>query len=1029
LYVKNCMIWLIAAVFVGPLAALADEPVDYAREIKPILKARCFKCHGAAEQESDLRLDTAAKAIEGGISGPAIVAKDSRASLLVQAIEGDSDDVSAMPPEEAGPRLTDAQIDLIRRWIDQGAPHPLDEKATDAIARDHSHWAFQPLARPDLPTTITQGETHNAIDRFILARLQAAGLEPSPAANRHTLIRRLCLDLLGLPPTAIAVNEFVDDQRPDAYGRLVERLLASPRYGERWGRHWLDLARYADSDGYTNDVARVIWPYRDWVIDAFNRDLPFDAFTVHQLAGDLLPAATTNQIVATGFHRNTQRNREGGSDAEQYRVESIIDRVSTTGVVFLGLTLGCARCHDHKFDPTSQREFYQLFAFLNNQDEPQLTVPRAGPAHDQLLEIRQRIASQNKQLKERETAIDAGLAVWEAKQTTASSTAVQWRIVSPKSISSSGDSTLQLLPDNSILVGGKIEAPDTYYVSLDHDLPRVSAIRLEVMTHKSLPGGGPGWAGNGNFIIHEIEIASVPDSDAIPALPLDFARAESDHSQPRFPIAHAVDGDKNTGWAINLKPGAAGSIHTNRTAYLVLDEPRTRDDASHIRISLRHYDRKYLVGRFRLSVTDAAPELVTASSLDDLSELLAIPRKKRSKDQQAKVVTGFRQNDSRWASLSQELAQLRAKEKKLAAAATVTTLIMRERSKPRETFVHIRGDFLRPGKQVISDVPDWLHPLPKKEGALNRLDLAHWLTSPANPLTPRVTVNRAWQQLFGRGLVETENDFGLQSTPPSHPQLLDWLAVEFVESGWQVKQLHRLIVSSATYRQSSHVRADLVEQDPGNRLLARQNRLRLEAEAIRDSALAAAGILSTAMKGPSVFPPQPDGVMKMTRNPNRKWVVSTGENRYRRGLYTYFWRSTPHPFLKLFNAPESNTTCTRRDRSNTPLQALTLLNDESFYEAAQAFAVRILRETDSADPGKRIAFAFITGLGRSPTTAEAAAMRELLSDELAEPDLGAQLQRFGPAMSLPAGVDTRQLAAWTSVARVLLNTDEFITRE
>ncbi len=825
------------------------------------------------------------------------------------------------------------------------------------------------------------------------------------------------------------VAEFLADSQPGAYERLVERLLASPRYGERWGRHWLDLARYADSDGYTNDVARVMWPYRDWVIDAFNQDLPFDAFTVQQFAGDLLPQATTDQIVATGFHRNTQQNREGGSDAEQYRVEAIVDRVSTTGVVFLGLTLGCARCHDHKFDPTSQREFYQLFAFLNNQDEPKLTVPRAVPEHAELLAVRTQLAAQRKLLKAFEAESVSRFEAWEAKHSRAAPPQVTWTVASEGDAVSAGGATLTRLPDSSILVGGSLPDTDTYTIALDTDLSGITAIRLEVLTHDSLPGGGPGWASNGNFVLNEIEIASVGGAGSGSRRTLAIARAEADHAQPEFPITDAIDGVDKTGWAINLKPGAPGSIHTNRTAVLVLDQPWSGEDGSRLEVVLHHHNKSYLVGRFRLAVTSAESEFLSAGPERELATLLSIPKEKRSPEQQAKLVSLYHQRNPIWAGHTQRLVELEAQEKQLAAAATVTTLVMRERTEPRPTHVHIRGDFLRPGKQVHADVPGWLHPLPEAKEKRNRLALARWLTSAENPLTPRVTVNRVWQQLFGKGLVETENDFGLQSSPPSHPRLLDWLAAEFVESGWQVKQLHRLIVNSATYRQASHTRADLLERDPHNRLLGRQNRLRLEAEAIRDSALAAAGVLSTTLKGPSVFPPQPAGVMTMTRNPNRKWNVSAGEDRYRRGLYTYFWRSTPHPFLKLFNAPESNTTCTRRDRSNTPLQALTLLNDEAFFEAAQALAVRILREAPSADPAKQVAFAFTTSLGRLPTEAEAAAIGQLLAAELAEPAPDDAPQRFAPARNLPPGVDTQHLTAWTTVARVLLNIDEFITRE
>ncbi len=738
--------WL-AFAFAAPLAVADDQPVDYVRDVKPILQANCYKCHGPDEQESDLRLDTGRLAIDGGVSGRAIVPGDSGKSLLYLAISGESDDVIRMPPEDEAEALTATQVALIRRWIDSGAKLPADEQPAPSRAEKRKHWSFQPIAPPAVPEVQEIGWANNAIDRFIQSKLEEHGLQPSAEADRVTLIRRLSLDLIGIPPTIEDVDAFVADERPDAYERLVDRLLGSPRYGERWARHWLDQARYADSDGYTNDVAREMWLYRDWVIDALNRDLPFDQFTIEQIAGDLLEKPTTEQQIATGFHRNTQHNREGGSDAEQYRVERVVDRVSTTGVVWLGLTLGCARCHDHKFDPISQREFYEMLAFFNSQDEPQITVGLVSQAN---------------------------------------------------------------------------------------------------------PGEKP---------------------------------------------------------------------------------------------------------------------------------------------------------------------------------PTTTTLVVRERPQPRETYVHIRGDFLRKGKRVTPNTPAALTSRANDDDSPSRLEFARWLVAADNPLTPRVTANRHWQYFFGKGIVETENDFGTQGTPPSHPELLDWLAAEFVQSGWSAKQLHRLIVTSATYRQSSAMRSDLEEVDPNNTLLARQNRMRLEAESIRDSALAAAGLLSGKMKGPSVFPPQPDGVMKMTRNPNRKWETSRGDDRYRRGLYTYFWRSTPHPFLKLFNAPDSNVTCTRRDRSNTPLQSLTLLNDETFVEAAQSLAVRTLRELPAADDAERLNAIFQYCLSRRPTVAEAAALAELLAAELSDATGVKEQARFQAAASLPSQVDAQTLAAWTTVARALLNLDEFITRE
>jgi len=698
------------------------------------------------------------------------------------------------------------------------------------------HWSFQPIVRHETPDVANANRVRTPIDAFVLRRLEAAHLAPSPEADRETLIRRLSLDLLGLPPTIEAVAAFVNDSSTDAYERLVDRLLASPHYGERQARHWLDVARYADSNGYTIDGPRSIWKYRDWVVDAFNRDLPFDEFTIHQLAGDLLHEATTEQIVATGFHRNTLTNEEGGTDKEQFRVEAVVDRVSTTGTAFLGLTIGCARCHDHKYDPITQREFYQLFAFFNGADEPQweLPTPEEGQARE---------------------AFRGQLAALQAK----------------------------------------LDAHDAAF------------------------------------------LAALPEWEA----------------------------------------------------------------------SLAEEQRAKLPG--------------------DVAAVLRKPHAERSNDERDKLAAEYRKTDSTRGALEQEIAKLKKTE-----PSVTTALVVRERDEPRATHIMIRGDFLRPGREVEPGVPAVLPQLSVEsaEGAArrpNRLDFARWLVDTRNPLTARVTVNRLWQQLFGRGIVETENDFGTQGTPPTHPELLDWLASEFVANGWSYKALVRLLVTSAVYRQSSDGRPELPDIDPHNRLWARQARLRLEAEAVRDSALAASGLLSTKIGGPSVFPPQPAGVMALAQV-NRPWEVSTGEDRYRRALYTYFWRSTPHPFLKTFDAPDANTTCTRRNRSNTPLQALTLLNDEAFVECAQALAARVLAEA-SVDDAQRIDCLMRICLSRRPTQYELMRLGKLLGQLEAE-DSGVEIAKpISDRARPPASVDPATWSAWTSVARVVLNLDEFITRE
>jgi mono/diheme cytochrome c family protein len=792
-------------VTLGLLAAQAraEGPDDYARLVKPILARHCVSCHGEGKPKGGLRLDTAALAVEGGNSGPAVVPGKAEESQLYLVLV-DRGDVQRMPLRK--PPLLEAEIAAIRAWIDAGAPMPKDEVPSVAP----THWAFVPPRRPEPPAIRDATRARNPIDRFIFAPLERDGLAPSPEADRVTLARRVHLDLVGLPPTPQEVDAFLADAAPDAYERLVDRLLASPHFGERWARPWLDLARYADSNGYSIDAPRSIWKYRDWVIDAINRDLPFDQFAVEQLAGDLLPGSTLDQKVATGFHRNTPINQEGGIDPEQFRIESVIDRVNTTGTAFLGLTVGCCQCHDHKYDPISQREYFQFFAFFNDSDEPDL--PIATPEE---LARRAKV----------EAEVDAFLLAARAK-------------------------------DPSLA-----EAQKTWEASLD-------------------------------------------------------------------------------------MAGRQKQSEAFRNAMNVAFEARDEGQKS---IAFEAF-------------VDQAPA--------------------------AKK-------------LRQEVAAMRKKAPK-----PVTTMVVRERAKPRDTRLFIKGDFTRLGDPVAPGVPRVLPPLAPRSGRADRLDLARWIVDPANPLTARVAVNRIWQVYFGRGLVETENDFGTQGAAPSHPELLDWLATEFAANGWGVKAIHRLIVTSNTYRQASTVSPDQSASDPENRRLARQSRLRLEAELIRDAALCASGLLTPTVGGPSVFPPQPDGVMSLGQV-RREWVASEGPERYRRGLYTYFWRGTPHPSLVAFDAPDATRACTRRMRSNTPLQALALLNDKASIEFAQALAARVLREGPSDSAG-RLALAFRLALSRTPTDGELRRLANLLEDAKAadpEPE------------------------AWTTVARVLLNLDEFITRE
>ena len=792
-----------------------DDPVDYLNEIKPLLARHCVVCHGADKPRAKLRLDTAAAARNGGISGPALIPGAPDESLVLLAVL-DDDRASRMPLKR--PPLSTEEVEKLRGWIQQGAHAPAEESPSSP-PDPSEHWSFLPITRKAPPAVRAAAWCRTPIDRFILERLERESITPSPEADRATLIRRVSLDLIGLLPRPEEVVDFARDPRPDAYERLVDRLLASPHYGERWARPWLDLARYADSNGYSIDAPRTIWPYRDWVIQSLNADMPFDQFSTQQLAGDLVANASLETRIATGFHRNTPINQEGGIDREQFRVESIVDRANTTATAFLGLTIACAQCHDHKYDPISQKEYYQLFAFFNNCDEPDLPVAKP------------------EQVAQRD-AVDQGIA--------------------------------------------KL---------IDRLWEEDAALRSQAK---------------------EWELA------------LDMAGRQKQSQAVR--------------------------------------------------------------------------------------EAFDIPFDNRPDDKQRVVFEAFLDQARVARSHKRRIDAMRA-----TAPRIVSTMVVQERQKkPRVTHFLKSGDFTRPGDVVSAGVPRVLPPLEDRAQPPTRLDLARWLFAPEHPLTSRVAVNRMWQAFFGRGLVETENDFGTQGAPPSHPELLDWLACAFRDSGFSQKQMHRLIVLSAVYRQSSRTRADLAERDPNNALLARQSRLRLEAEAIRDSALVASGLLTSAIGGPSVFPPQPLGVMDLGQM-RREWHADTGPNRYRRCLYTFVWRATPHPMFSVFDAPDPARSCTRRERSNTPLQALVLLNDVAFVECAQALADRMIASNAKSDE-ERIALGFQLCLSRTPAPDEVAQLLTLLK--------GIRGRIEGESRN-----DDKNRAAWLVIARVLLNLDEFMTRE
>ena len=843
------------------LPPAANHTVDFITHVRPMLE-RCVPCHGPAQQMNGLRLDARQAALKGGYSGPVILPGKSAESPLILRLASEKEGFR-MPP--VGPALALDEIGVLRAWIDQGARWPQSSdpavQETKVAAKQSTHWAFQPIHRLGEPVVRQTAWVRNAIDRFVLAKLEAEGISPSPEAGKITLIRRLSFDLIGLPPSPEQVRDFLRDDSPEAYEALVDRLLESPHYGEKWARHWLDLARYADSDGYEKDWPRpYAWRWRHWVINALNDDMPFDQFTLRQIAGDLLPHPTVEGHVATGFHRNTLTNREGGVNEEQTRFEEVVDRANTVGAVWLGLTVGCAQCHDHKYDPITQKDYYQIFAFFDNPQDGLIDAPLEGERGPYL------------------------------------STHVEYREM-------------------------RQELLNEYMVS---EIQPGFEEKLKLAARN--PGKWTDWD------LAYASLAKVSD-----------------------------DGQQTLGIEPSRRTLRQADTLTN---YLV--------EWSHFGYGKKRYEE-----------------------------------------------LGFDK-------LLRELEKLEASYPQLTQARVIF-----EPPDRHPTHIRLRGDYQQKSIEVSPDTPAFLPVLSAESspsGAKpNRLDLAHWLVSRDNPLTARVAVNRMWQEFFGKGLVVTSEDFGTQGEPPSHPGLLDWLAADFIEGDWSVKRMHKQIAMSATYRQASRFRPELTERDPNNTWLARQSRLRLPAELIRDAALAASGLLYPEVGGKSVRPPQPEAVSQITYGKFGEWKTSPGKQQYRRGLYVHFQRTSPYPLLKNFDAPDSNTSCARRLRSNTPLQALNALNDPVFLEAAQALAVRAL-DRAPANWDARVDYAFQLCVSRKPSASEKKQLGAYFAKQKAVFDAEpAAVQALTP-LAL-GSVEPVEMATWVALGRALLNLDEFITRE
>jgi hypothetical protein len=997
----------LAALVVGLAPARA---ADFARDIQPVFAAHCYECHGPKEQYADLRLDDRAAALSAGVITPGNAEK----SELYRRITLPRSHDDVMP--NRGEPLGKAASDRIRDWINEGAEWPENFVAA-------THWSYVKPVRPAPPETKTKGWVRNPIDRFVLARLEMEGLRPSEEAGRERLLRRVHLDLIGLPPSPDEVAAFLADDSPDAYEKVVERLLASPQYGVRWARPWLDLARYADSSGFQKDDLWGIWPYRDWVVRALNADMPFDQFTVEQLAGDLLPDATADQKVATGFNRCTPTNVEAGSDQEETRVTQVLDRVNTVGAAWLGSTLECAQCHDHKYDPFSQKEYFQLYAFFNNTAReteftgtamiglkftgPYMDLPDKETAEKRKA-IEARIAAVDGKIHAARTRLLAERDAWEADLAARLATLTQAHRLEVEEFTAESGSPHRVLDDGSILLlaDENAAAPqtDTYKLTVRTGVTGITGFKLDVLTDPSLPGTGPGRGDERrpNFVLNELSVTAAGD----PARPIKLRNARASFGQKNFGVRAAIDSDPTTGWGINPQ------FFRNHWAVFETPAPLGGSGGGRFTFTLdQDNGGGRTIGRFRISALTGAPGADAYPA--GIVEVLRTPADARTAEQDAQLTEYYLGAHPVLADLNAARAKL---SDELRGVKPPQSLVMKELETPRPSAVFTRGSFLDPGEAVQPGVPAVLHPLPA--GERNRLTLARWLVSPENPLVARVTVNRWWAEFFGHGLVTTPEDFGIRGESPTHPELLDWLATEFVApqggKAWSAKHIHRLIATSATYRQASGISPKLLERDDQNKLYARGPRFRMDAEMIRDNALAAAGLLSRKLEGPPVRPYQPPGLWESKVGGVRvTYEVSPGEDRHRRGLYTVWKRTSPYPSFINFDAPGRNACTVKRARSNTPLQALTLLNDPVYVEAAGALAKRVQEEKPSASPEDRVRHAFLLCTGRAPTPRELDILSGLYRDQLKSS------QKQGP---------DAEADAWFAVSSALLNLDETITK-
>ena len=948
----------------GVSASAGPLEIDFNRDVRPILSDRCYACHGPDEhsREADLRLDQRKSALGMNEEDAAIVPGKPELSKLVSRIHSDDPDV-VMPPPKLNKPLTLKEKQILARWITEGAAY-------------ERHWSFVPPRPGGPPSTIQKDWPQNAIDHFILARLEGVNLSPSPAANRETLIRRVTLDLTGLPPTPEEIEAFVRDRRLDAYERVVDRLMKSTAYAERRAQDWLDLARYADTRGFADDKQRVIWPWRDWVIRAIDHNMPFDQFTIEQLAGDMLPNASDRQRLATGFNRNAPQARGMTYPVEEYRIKGVIDRVNTVGRVWLGLTMDCAECHDHKFDPITQRDYYSMFAIFNNVEHSGSGHGQGGPTmkytshppteHVEKTAERKRIQAE---IAEAQMSLPTPRPIDEKR------TIGKWDgptvVADPKKFSVKGDLTIAAKIQTTQAVADIVSKYDWRGKQRSY----VFGIGGERDTN-SMPGHLFFWVSSSAESFNGVTVYS---SQAVNDgrdhhVAVEFAAGKS--------VRLFIDGIEDKAARISGKVPASIARSNRSLAIGSGYNSSTKADAFQFKGELREV---------RLSDQALGDEISIGSAGNKMRALLAALRELDNRELQEEVIAAVP--------------------------------VMREQSQPRETFIHVRGNFLDRGDQVFPAAPA-LFEVPRSDQTRNRLEFASWLVNGRNPLVARVVVNRFWQSYFGHGLVRTPDDFGAQGTPPTHPLLLDWLATKFIESGWDMKRIHRLIATSATYRQSARVRPEAQQIDPENLLLAHMPRVRLPAEQIRDQSLAVSGLLVRKVGGPPVFPSQPEGYWQRRVLPG-DWTNSTGSNRHRKSMYTYWRRMALHPGLEALNAPARENCIVRRDVSNVPTQALVMLNDPIFHEAATAFASRVVRKV-KGDDAKRLEHAFRLALSRSPGSDEKQMFLKYLARQ--REDLSKDTAAVRALAGAAKSSDSNDLAVWTLTCSALLNLDETITR-